>query len=118
MTKNSGKIWCSKCKETFIDLGIHKCTTKEREAIRPRYDLIPKEWLDELANIFEEGAEKYGEDSWKNKSPAFFKDCLNHAMDHLLRYNNGDISENQLPKVAWNVLAVRWYEMNKNPKEL
>jgi hypothetical protein len=85
-------------------------TTKEREQKMPRYDLIPKEWLDELASIFEEGAAKYGEDNWK--TPAFFDDCLNHAMAHLLRFNNGDHSENQLPKVAWNVLAYRWFILN------
>lgn len=102
---NEKEEWHKKLVEDFKK---SEHSSKEREITRPRYDLIPKLWLDELASIFEEGAAKYGENSWKNKSPAFYKDCLNHAQDHLSRFNDGDLTENQLPKVAWNVLAVVW----------
>lgn len=89
-----------------------KTNSAQRELTRPRYDLIPKEWLDCLAAIFEEGAKKYGERNWQDGGPDFAKDCLNHAMDHLLRFNSGDNSEEQLGKVAWNALAARtlWKE--------
>lgn len=79
--------------------------TAKRELTRPRYDLIPKEWLDWLASIFEEGAVKYGERNWQDGDQQFAKDCLNHAMDHLLRHNRGDSDEAHLGKVAWNALA-------------
>jgi Domain of unknown function (DUF5664) len=87
----------------------------KRDAIRPRHDLIPVEFLDELAEIFAEGRrprpglpEGYG-DSWKNGGDDFLRDCLNHASNHLHKYMNGDRSENHLAKVAWNALAVRWH---------
>lgn len=76
---------------------------------RPRHDLIPIEFLDELASIFEEGLVKYG-DSWKKGGTDFLVDCLNHASNHLHKYCNGDISENQLSKVAWNCLVVRYFD--------
>jgi hypothetical protein len=89
----------------------------QRDAIRPRYDLIPKEFIDELASIFEEGLkprpglpEGYG-DSWKSGGDDFLRDCLNHAVDHLFRHLNGDPSENHLSKVAWHCLVVRYHEL-------
>jgi hypothetical protein len=81
----------------------------KRKETRLRYDLIPKEFIDNIALIFEEGQKKYGEDNWKSGDRQFFRDCLNHAQDHLLRFNNGDRSENHLAKVAWNCLAYLWW---------
>ncbi len=92
----------------------------KRDKIRPRHDLIPIEFLDELASIFEEGLSKYGGDSWKKGGTEFLTDCLNHASNHLHLYMNGDKSENQLAKVAWNCLAVRWHELRNasNPEKM
>lgn len=91
----------------------------KRDKIRPRHDLIPLEFLDEIASIFEEGRkprpglpEGYG-DSWKRGGDEFLRDCLNHASNHLFSYMNGDYSENQLAKVAWNVLAIRWHDLRR-----
>ena len=80
----------------------------KRDTKRPRHDLIPIEFLDELASIFEEGLTKYG-DSWKKGGDDFLIDCLNHASNHLHLYMSGDRTENHLAKVAWNSLAVRWF---------
>lgn len=89
----------------------------KRDKFRPRYDLIPKEFLDEIVSIFEEGRkprpnlpEGYG-DSWKLGGVDFLRDCLNHAQDHLLRAQRGDTDENHLSKVAWNVLVVKWHQL-------
>ena len=96
----------------------------KRDCRRPRHDLIPLEFLDELAEIFEEGRKPrpglpdgYG-DSWKRGGREFLLDCLNHASNHLHKYMNGDYSENQLAKVAWNVLAVRWHDLREKRKGL
>jgi hypothetical protein len=82
----------------------------KRTILRRRHDLIPLEFLDELASIFEEGLPKYG-DSWKKGGRDFLVDCLNHASNHLHKYCNGDISENQLSKVAWNCLVVKYFDL-------
>ena len=86
-----------------------------RDETKPRYDLIPLEWRNVLARILTEGL-RYGENSWKKQPREFFIDCLNHAEEHLGKYQNGDRSEEQLGKVAWNVLAVYWYETTTGDK--
>lgn len=90
-----------------------------RDKIRPRYDLVPLEFDNELASIFEEGRrprpglpEGYG-DSWKKGGEDFLRDCLNHALWHLKKYMEGDRSENHLAKVAWGCLAVRFHDLKK-----
>ena len=107
--KNDHESSCPLFKSVMPD-GQGKRTLR-----RPRHDLIPVEFLDELASIFEEGLPKYG-DSWKRGGTEFLTDCLNHASNHLHKYMNGDHSENQLAKVAWNVLAVRWHEIQEGKK--
>lgn len=95
----------------------------KRDIKRPRHDLIPIEFLDELAGIFEEGRkprpgfpEGYG-DSWKQGGDDFLLDCLNHASNHLHNYMSGNHDENHLAKVAWNVLAVK-YHTTKHTREM
>jgi hypothetical protein len=80
----------------------------KRNTFRPRHDLIPIEFLDELASVFKEGLPKYG-DSWKKGGDDFLTDCLNHASNHLHLYMNGDRTENHLAKVAWNTLVVKYF---------
>src|ERR1700678_3575452 len=58
--------------------SVHPPDQGKRDTKRPRHDLIPVEFLDELASIFEEGSLKYG-DSWKRGGSDFLTDCLNHA---------------------------------------
>lgn len=82
---------------------------KGREQTHLRYDLIPGFFKEQLAEIFSEGVVKYGEKNWMNQPSEFYRDCLNHAQVHLDKFNDGDHSENQLAKVAWNVLAALWY---------
>lgn len=95
----------------------------KRDKIRPRHDLIPLGFIDELASIFEEGREPrpgmpegYG-DSWKAGGDDFLRDCLNHASNHLHLYMDGDRSENHLAKVAWNVLCVKWHKNKEEKKD-
>lgn len=86
----------------------------KRDSKRNRYDLIPLEWKKMMAEIFEEGLTKYG-DTWLSGGNEFLIDCLNHAEEHLGRFNDGDyFNEPHLQKVAWNCLAVA-YHIRKNP---
>lgn len=96
----------------WVDPTVLPTDQGKRTAKRPRHDLIPLEFLDELASIFEEGLLKYG-DSWKKGGRDFLIDCLNHASNHFHKYCNGDTSENQLAKVAWNVLVVRYFDLKE-----
>lgn len=129
------KMICIECEATINSLGLgHFSTCRhfysgnsnkipegqgKRDKIRPRHDLIPIEFLDELAEIFEEGRkprpglpEGYG-DSWKAGGKDFLRDCLNHASNHLHLYMNGNRDENHLSKVAWNCMVVRYFKLKE-----
>lgn len=71
-----------------------------------RYDLIPVSFLRELAEVFTEGANHYGDRNWQKGIPAtrYYASC----MRHLTAYIEGDRSENHLMKACWNILAMKW----------
>lgn len=69
-------------------------TGSKRSEVKPRYDLIPKVFLDRLAqrftgDLFEEGptggALEYGEVNWMRGLPT--SDVINHIIDHLTTYS-------------------------------
>lgn len=99
-----------------VEVNLMPAGQGKRDIRRRRHDLIPVEFLDALAEIFEEGRrprpglpEGYG-DSWKKGGKEFITDCMNHASNHLHRAMNGDKSEANLAKTAWNVLVVDYFE--------
>lgn len=59
-----------------------------------RYELIPKEAVEAIARRLTIGAEKHGENNWRNGGEAFRRATISHLMKHLLDYietgNNGD----------------------------
>lgn len=58
-------------------------TGAQRSALMPRYDLLPKTFLERTAGRFELGI-KYGEHNYKQGLP--FDDTFNHIIDHLYAY--------------------------------
>lgn len=84
--------------------------TAKRDDKKPRYDLIPVEALARLAKTFEVGEEHYGKDNWKKgiKDAEFKRDCLNHAIEHILRY--GDGSEDHLAHAMANISMLIYFE--------
>lgn len=81
---------------------------KPRKGAPPRYDLIPPSSLRRLAMIYSEGAESYGPHNWLKGYE--YGDVLNHAIEHLNRYLQGDKSEDQLAKVAWACFTMMFYD--------
>ena len=72
------------------------------------YHLIPPEALRRMSRIFLEGEVKYPGAAVNagNMEPAVGNtpwqvERFNHAMDHLLKWGQGDASENHLAKVMW-----------------
>lgn len=66
-----------------------------RSSKLPRYDLIPREVLNCLADRLKLGAAKYGEQNWKKgiDDAEFLKDTLNHMQGHLSNVMAADFSE-------------------------
>ena len=75
---------------------------------KPRFDLIPFEFLESIADVLTEGAVKYGPCNWKRGKKDFFLDAWNHAFVHLQKFKEGDRSEDHLGHLACNVAFMVW----------
>ena len=76
-----------------------------------RFDLIPERALFEVARVFKEGAEKYGEDNW-HKIPVHSQ--LNHALQHQYAHLAGDTQDEHLIHAACRALmALEVYLMEQ-----
>lgn len=64
--------------------------------------MVPMYSVMEIGKIFVEGL-RYGKDNWKKgvNDPDFQEERLEHALLHLMKWKEGDRSENHLAKVAW-----------------
>ncbi len=79
---------------------------------KPRFDLIPFEFLEAVAEVLTEGAVKYGVHNWKRGRKGFFLDAWNHAFVHLQRFKESDTSEDHLAHLACNVAFLIWAVKN------
>src|SRR5439155_14372890 len=75
---------------------------------KPRFDLIPFEFLESIAEVLSAGAVKYGPYNWKRGRKDFFLDAWNHAFVHLQKFKEGDTSEDHLGHLACNVAFLVW----------
>ena len=80
---------------------------------KPRFDLIPFEFLEADADELTEGAAKYGEHNWKRGDAEFFLDAWNHAFVHLQKFKEGDRQEDHLAHLACNVAFLIWAVRNQ-----
>ena len=98
VTKDSG------AREEF-DSGARRDTQDGK----PRYDLIPPGPLKRLAELYERGLQKYGENNWTKGMPT--SRYLASAFRHLEAYRSDeDPEEDHLAAVLWNVMAIMHFE--------
>ena len=78
-----------------------------------RFDLLfsNTDAMRRLAMTYGEGAEKYGDDNWREGIPE--KSCINHCLAHLQQHLEGDRSEDHLAHAVWNLLTLIWDQENK-----
>ena len=84
----------------------------QRTDRKPRFDLIPFEFLESVADVLTEGAARYGRCNWKRGQKDFFLDPWNHAFVHLQKFKEGDRSEDHLGHLACNVAFMIWVVKN------
>ena len=63
--------------------------------------LIPPEALYAYGRAFAEGAKKYGLHNWLKGFP--FSGLVNHALHHLMKILEGDVSEDHVGHLLWNI---------------
>jgi len=68
-----------------------------------RYDLISPIAMRRLAETYHEGNLKYPPYNWERGLP--ISDVLNHALQHIYKYLEGDREEDHLAHAMWNLGA-------------
>ena len=68
-----------------------------------RYDLLPKPAIHRLAQLFERGAAKYGENNWQKGMPLSV--FIDSGIRHAFQAQNGEQDEDHLISAAWNFLC-------------
>ncbi|HZP22830.1 MAG TPA: dATP/dGTP diphosphohydrolase domain-containing protein [Terriglobales bacterium] len=80
-----------------------------------RYDLIPPEADEALAERFGLGAGKHGETNWKSGGAAFIKACINHARAHEVNLlaTAGECADDDLAAILCNYAMLAWFRKHK-----
>lgn len=80
------------------------------------FHLVSPVGLRRVAEACHEGAKKYSPYNWEKGMPLV--DLLEHALQHIYHYLDGDRTDDHLGHAAWNLLAAchseeRWPELNE-----
>lgn len=72
-----------------------------------RYDLLDPISMFEMTKVLTEGAEKYGEDNWRNIT---VREHLNHLIIHAYAYLAGDNSDEHLSHIMCRAMFAQGVE--------
>lgn len=81
---------------------------RSTDADNVRFDLITPIGLRRLAETYNEGAKKYGDNNWKKGFPA--SDLMNHVINHCYLFLSGDTSEDHLAHAAWGLFTTMHFQ--------
>ncbi len=73
-----------------------------------RFDLISPIALKRLAETMAKGAKKYSDHNWRKGIP--FSNLLNHVLNHLNEYLDGNRSEDHLAHAVFGIFAMMEFE--------
>ena len=69
-----------------------------------RYDLLPREAIHRLAQLYERGSRAYGDRNWEQGQP--FSRVMDSLLRHAFQASAGMTDEDHLAAVAWNAFAL------------
>lgn len=111
---------CENCGNLmYAEKPLNASDIAKRTSIKERYDLIPPTVLKAIAEVFGNGAEKYGDRNWQKSRLSGDKSAINHALRHIINYQTkipDDESEDlktHLSHAIVNLIFEYWYEENK-----
>lgn len=85
--------------------------TRDVDAGKPRYDLIPVAPVKRLAYLYARGAEKYGDKNWElANSPEEARRFRASAERHFMQWKAGEVDEDHAIAVVWNIFAALFTE--------
>ncbi len=76
-----------------------------------RFDLLAPEAMFEMTKVLKEGADKYGDDNWRNIS---VRDHLNHMLIHAYAYLAGDTSDDHLSHIMCRAMFAQAVDIDDN----
>jgi len=103
----------------FSNVARLNDTTKSRRYNigKPRMDLIPMDVIEDLANIYEFGAEKYSENGWLKgfDYSSLSSSTLRHLIAFQYKNEDNDVESNQshLLHAIWNLVTL-YYQVKHN----
>jgi len=80
-----------------------KRENKETEN-KPRYDLIPRDVLKRIAELYTRGAKIYGDDNWSKARWEELNTFKQSAFRHFIQWMEGETDEEHGIAVIWNVM--------------
>lgn len=93
-----------------LKVGVFGNEQGKRAECKPDYTQIPLAALKRIAKRFMLGEIRYGRGQWKKGGAEFLHDGINHAMEHLIKYADGDTSEDHLGAIGWFVCCMAYHE--------
>lgn len=63
-----------------------------------------------LAKRFTLGAENHGEKNYQNGGVEFWLDTKNHLAEHLIKYLDGDLTDDHLGAILCNTAMLTWFD--------
>ena len=79
-----------------------------RSTMDGRWDLLCEEFIRDMAVGMKEGADRYGDNNWKQGVPEGV--TINHLLEHLYKWQEGDRGELHLAKIAVHAMFLDYYE--------
>lgn len=85
---------------------------------KTRYDLIPIETIDGIAQVLTMGAEKYGSNNWQNLDDGTNR-CIAAFFRHFQAWRRGEILDpesglHHLAHALTNLSFLLWFDLNKS----
>jgi len=94
----------------IIEYGLH------HDSGKTRWDLMPWECLDEVAQVFTFGCTKYAERNWERgiHTGRLIGSTIRHLFEWMMgRDYDIESGIHHLAHAAWNILAIRWMTIHR-----
>lgn len=112
LSKNGKNETSSECEPVNTEEGMKNDFLDDK----PRWDLLPLQEIEDLVKVYTAGAKKYAPNNWQKLDNGYqrYKAAL---FRHLLAYEKGeridpDTKCMHLAQVAWNAVAMLWFDKN------
>lgn len=95
-----------------VQQGAHFTSGAHSNEEKPRYDLVPACALRREAIRMAEGARDHGDKNYQKGigDTRFMQDRVNHLVEHIIQYADGDRSDDHLAAIRCNAGILIWLE--------